>query len=192
MNAFNGLLVVVGSLVGIAVGVLILLIVTETVSPQDFPGEAFRQELASMAAHTGGALWRDVGIAIGLIAAGLLVLVLEARQLTRGVISGMLLLSSEADGVVRLSLDSITELAKRSGAGNRDVRNIRCHVQTTSGGLSIHCEVGLRMGADVPAASSDVQKNIREIVERLTSLPVRDVPVRARYLGDRDQPVLVR
>ena len=192
MNAFNGLLVTVVSVAGIVVGVFILLIITETVSPQALPGEVFSQPLATMAAQTGGAMWGDVGIGAGLIAAGLLVLVLEARQLTRGVVSGMVMVSSETDGLVRLSLDSITELAKRTGAGNRDVRNIRCHVQVTSGGLSIRCEVGLRMGADVPETSSDVQKNIREIVERLTSLPVRDVPVRARYLGDRDQPLLVR
>ncbi len=192
MNAFNGLLAVVVSLAAFAGGVLILLIVTETVSPQHFPGEVLRQFLTNMVEHTGATLWRDVGIAVGLIAAGLLALVLEAWQLTRTATPGMVLLSSEPDGVVRLSLDSITELAKRTGAGIRDVRNIRCHVRVISGGLSIRCAVGLRMGADVPAASSDVQTNIREVVERLTSLPVRDVPVRARYIGNRDQPVLVR
>ncbi len=188
MNAFNGLLAAVISLAAIAAGVLILLIVTDTVSPQHFPGDF----PARIAAHTGGALWRDVGVAVGLIAAGLLVLVLEARQLTRTVTPGMVLLSSEPDGVVRLSLDSITELAKRTGSAIRDVHNVHCHVLVTPGGLSIHCVVGLRMGADVPAVTSDVQKNIREVVERLTSLPVRDVAVRARYMSNQDQSVLVR
>ena len=142
MNAFNRLLVAVVSLAAVAAGVLILLIVTDAVSAQPFPGDF----TDSIAEHTGGALWRDVGIAIGLIAAGLLVLVLEVRQLTRAVTPGMVMLSSEPDGVVRLSLDSITELAKRTGSGIRDVRNIRCQVRVTTGGLSIRCVVGLRMG----------------------------------------------
>ena len=48
------------------------------------------------------------------------------------------------------------------------------------------------MGSDVPAVTSDIQHDIREVVERLTGLNVIDVPVRARYQGDRDQPVLTR
>ena len=192
MNVFNGFLVTMGSLAGIAGGVLILLVVTETVSPQVFPSDILRQQFASMAAHTGAALWRDVGIAAALIAAGLFVLFLEARQLTRSATPHMILLSSDAEGVVRLSLDSVSELAKRTGSGNHDVRNIRCRVRVTDRGLSIRCMITLRMGADVPEVSSDVQKNIREVVERLTSLTVSDVPVRVRYQADRDQAPLVR
>ena len=48
------------------------------------------------------------------------------------------------------------------------------------------------MGADVPEVTADIQHDIREVVERLTSLDVIDVPIRARYQGDRDQPVLTR
>ena len=48
------------------------------------------------------------------------------------------------------------------------------------------------MGSDVPAVTADIQRDISEVVERLTSLTVIDVPVRARYQGDRDQPVLTR
>lgn len=192
MSIFNGILVTVGSLAAMAAGALILLVVTATVAPQDFPGALLRPQLDAMAAHTGGALWRDVGIAAGLIAAGLLVLYLEVRQLTRAATPGMVLVSSGADGVVRLSLASVTELAKRTGAASQDVRNIRCRVRVTSAGLIIHCALGLRMGADVPAVSSDVQQNVREVVERLTSLTVSDVPVRARYLRDRAEAVLAR
>ncbi len=192
MNLFNGLIVTLGALVSIAAGVLILLVITESVSPQVVPIDVVRQQLAGMADHVGGAFWRDVGIAVGFIAIGLLVLALESRKLTRTASPGMVLVSSQADGVVRLSIESIVQLAQRTAQGNREVRSIRCRVRVAPGGLTINCAAGLRLGSDVPAVTSEVQQDIREVVERLTGLAVIDVPVRARYQGDRDQPVLTR
>ena len=192
MNLLNGFLVTIGALASIVVGVLILLLVTETVTAESLPSAALREQFAGVAEHTGAVLWRDVGIAIGFIAVGLIVLALEARMLTRGGAGGMVLVSSGPEGVVRISIDSIAQLAQRTARGNRDVRNIRCNVRAAPGGLTIRCVAGLRMGADVPEVSSDVQLNIREVVERLTGLPVTDVPIRVRYEGDRDQPVLTR
>ena len=192
MNLLNGLLVTIGALASIAVGVLILLLVTQTIPVESLPSAALRHQLAGMAEHSGVVLWRDVGIAIGFIIVGLIVLALEARMLTRGGAAGMVLVSSGPEGVVRISVDSIARLAQRTARGNRDVRNIRCNVQAAPGGLTIRCVAGLRMGADVPEVSSDVQQNIREVVERLTGLPVTGVPIRVRYEGDRDQPVLTR
>ena len=192
MKFFNGLLVTLGALASVAVGVLMLLVITDTLDPQAVPGSPLRQQLISMAQDAGGAWWRDVGIAVGFIAVGLVVLALETRMLNRTAARGMALVSSEANGTVRMSIDSIVQLAQRTAQGNREVRSVRCRVRVTPAGLVIHCTVGLRMGADVPTAIADMQEDIREVVERLTSLSVIDVPVRARYQGDRDQPVLTR
>ena len=192
MNFFNGLLVTLGALASVAVGVLMLLVITDTIAPQAVPVSPLRLQLAAMAQDAGGAWWRDVGIAVGFIAVGLVVLALETRILSRAAAPGMALVSSEPNGAVRISVDSIVQLAQRTAQGNREVRNIRCRVNVTPAGLVIHCAVGLRMGADVPTVVADMQQDIREVVERLTSLPVIDVPVRARYQGDRDQPVLTR
>ncbi len=192
MNLFNGVLVAIGALASVAVGVLILLLATETIPVETLPGAALRQQFAGVAEHSGGAFWQDVGIAIGFIAIGLIILALEGRMLTRGGAAGMVLVSAGPEGVVRMSMDSIAQLAQRTARGNRDVRNIRCTVRAAPGGLTIRCVAGLRMGADVPEVSSDVQQNIQVVVERLTGLPVTDVPIRVRYEGDRDQPVLTR
>ena len=192
MNFINGLLVTLGALASIAVGVLILLVMSGTLSPQSIPPTVLSQEFANMAEHAGGLWWRDVGIGVGLVILGLLVLIFEARAVTRASSSGMVLISSESDGTVRMSVDSIARLAQRTAQSNREVRSIRCRVQVAPGGLAIHCVAGLRMGSDVPAVTADIQQNIREVVERLTSLSVIDVPVRARYQGNRDQPVLTR
>lgn len=192
MNAFNGLLVTLGALASIAVGVLMLLVITETLPAQAVPIPVLQQQLAGLAEDTSGASWRDAGIAAAFIVVGLLVLLLEARTITRTAAAGMVLVSSDANGTVRLSVESIAQLAQRTARSNREIRSVRCRVQVTSSGLTINCIAGLRMGSDVPAVTSDIQHDIREVVERLTGLNVIDVPVRARYQGDRDQPVLTR
>jgi uncharacterized alkaline shock family protein YloU len=192
MNAFNGLLVTLGALASIAVGVLMLLVITETLPAQAVPIPVLQQQLAGLAEDTSGASWRDAGIAAAFIVVGLLVLLLEARTITRTAAAGMVLVSSDANGTVRLSVESIAQLAQRTARSNREIRSVRCRVQVASSGLTINCIAGLRMGSDVPAVTSDIQHDIREVVERLTGLNVIDVPVRARYQGDRDQPVLTR
>ena len=192
MNAINGLLVTLGALASIAVGVLILLVATQTLAAESIPVPILQQQLAGLSGDAGAALWRDAGIAIAFIVVGLIILALEARSLKRTASPGMVLVSSESDGVVRMSVDSIAQLAQRTAEGNRDVRSFRCRVRVAPGGLAIHCVAGLRMGADVVGVTTGVQEDIREVVERLTGLQVIDVPVRARYQGDRDQPVLTR
>lgn len=192
MNAVNGLLVALAALASIAVGVAVLLALSGTLPPQAVPVPVLSQQLAVVTEHTGGLWWRDVGVAIGLLAAGLVILALEVRLLTGTASSGMVLLSSESGGTVRMSLHSIAQLAQRTAQSNRDVRSVRCRIRVTPGGISVHCVAGLRMASDVPAVTSDIQENIREVIERLTGLTVTDVSVRARYQGDRDQPVLTR
>ncbi len=192
MNAFNGLLVTLGALASIAVGVLILLVVTETLSPQAVPVPVLQQQLSGMTQDVGGAWWRDVGIAAAFVVVGLLILGFETRLVRRTAAPGMVLLSSDANGAVRLAVESIAQLAQRTAESNREVRSVRCRIRVVPGGLTIICVAGLRMGSDVPAVTSDLQHDIREVVERLTGLNVIDVPVRARYQGDRDQPILTR
>ena len=192
MNAFNGFVVGLVGLLAIVAGVFILLVGTETISVADVPGEAFDQQLAVMASKTGASWWADMGIAIGLIVSGVVLLTLEFMNVTRAATPEMVLLSSDAEGAVRVSLESIRELAEQTGRGNRDVRRIRCVIRVTAGGLRIRCTVGLRMAADLPGASAKIQKDVREVIERLVGLPVLEVLVRARYVRDRDQAVLVR
>ena len=185
MNTLNAFLVALGGTVAIAAGILILLIATETVSSGLIPGDVFDSE-------AGAELWEYVGIASALIVAGMAILALEFRHLTRAAAPGMLILSSESEGTVRLSLESIRELAERTAQGNRSVQRIRCGVQDTGAGVRIRCSVGLRMGTDIPTASSAIQHDMREVVERLIGIPVLDVAIRARYLNDHDQALVGR
>ena len=192
MNFLNGLLVTFGSLVLVAAGIFIVLIASEAISPHVIPGGAFDSELAAIASETGSGMWAYVGAAIVLVAVGALVLIFEFLHAVRAATPGMVLLSSEAEGVVRISLDSVRRLAERTCQGNRSVRRTRCGVRVIEGGLRMQCAVDLNMGAEVPSESSALQRDVKEVVERLIGLPVVDVSIRARYVKDKEQTVLVR
>lgn len=192
MNFLNGFLVTVGSLVLVAAGIMMVLIVGGAVSPTVIPGGAFDSELASIAAATGSGLWAYLGAGIVLIAIGVLVLLIEFLHAARNAAPGMVLLRSEADGVVRISLDSVKQLAEQTCQSNRQVRRTNCGVRMTEEGLQMQLRVGLQLGAEVPAESSAIQKEVKEVVERLIGLPVADVSIRAHYMKGREQSVLVR
>ena len=192
MNAFNALFVSLAGLALVAAGIFILLILTGILAATAVPFSAFDAQAVAMAAKKGAGVLVDIGIAASLVLAGIILLGLQLRKLAGTVTPGMLLLESSATGSVRMALDSIRELAEMAGMGNREVRQISCTVRVTKGGLRLRCAVALRMGSDVSSVSKHVQQNVVETVERLTGVQVIEVPVRARYLRDRDQAVLVR
>ena len=192
MNTFNAFFVSLVALASIASGVFILLIVTGILAPKAVPFTTFDAQASAMAAKAGADILIDIAIAAGLVALGALLIGLQLRRLAGAVTPGMLLLQSDPEGSVRMALDSIRELAEMAGKGSREVRDIHCAVQVTKGGLRLRCTAILRMGCDVPEVSKHVQHNVLETVERLIGVQVIDVPIRARYLRDRDQAVLVR
>ncbi len=192
MNAFNAFIVSLVGMAFIAAGVFILLIATGILAPTVVPFSVFDTQAAAIAAKTGSDILVDIGVAAILIVVGAILLGLELRRLTVAVTPGMLLLRSDSIGSVRMALDSIRELAEMAGAGSREVRNIRCGVRVVKGGLRLRCTVALLMGCDVSSVSAKVQKDVLETVERLTGVNVIEVPIRAHYLRDRDQAVLVR
>ena len=192
MNLLNGILVSLGSLVFIAAGIIMVLIASEAVSPTVIPGGAFDAELFDIAIATGSGLWAYVGAAIVLIAVGILVLAMEFLHAVRAAAPGMVLLRSEEEGVVRISLDSVLQLAEQTCQSNRQVRRTACGVQMTEEGLQMQLSVGLQLGSEVPSESSAIQQEVKEVVERLIGLPVADISIRAYYVKGREQSVLVR
>ena len=190
MNAFNRLVVLIVSLLVQLAGVLIILAIAEVVDPEEIPGNLLSPQLKRVAISDGAELWTNVGIAAGLMLGGLMVLVMELRPLLAR--PKMVLVSSGPEGAVRIALDSIRELAEKTGRGNRAVKQVRCRVGVASNGLRIRCLVSLKMGSDVPKVGSELQSATNDVVERLTGLPVVDVAVRARYSGDDEVSLLAR
>lgn len=193
MNFVNRLVVSIGAMALIAAGVYILLLISGTLAPGDINGEYFVPQIERIAADTGADLWADVGIAIGFIAVGLVVLYVQLASLRRGARGGRtVLLRDDELGYVRVSVQSIQELAERTAYSVRSVVDARCSIKVTPGGLRMGCRLTLRMATDLPEATANVQTTVRDVVERLTGLKVIDVSVTARYGRHRDEPVLAR
>ena len=190
MNLINRLIVLILALVALLGGVLVLLVLTGAIAPEEIPGGLLLPQFESVAKGKGAALGTNIGIAIALLLGGLLVLVMELRPLASG--PRMVLVSAGEQGVVRIALESIRELAEKTGGGNRSVRSLKCRVRVTPSGLRILCLANLNLGSDVPIVSSELQKSIDDAVERLTGLPVIDVAVRARYGGDGELSLVAR
>ncbi len=199
MNIVNRIVVSLGALVLVAAGVYILLLVSNTVGPEEIPlgqGEIREQYLVTqierIAVDTGADFWADVGIALGFIAAGAAILILQLVSLGRGRDGRMVLLRDDENGYVHVSVQSIRELTERTAYSVRSVLAAECSVKVTPGGLRMKCNLTLRMGTEMPAATRDVQAAVHEVVERLTGLKVIDVSVAARYGRHRDEPLLAR
>ena len=190
MNLMNRLLAILASALLLLVGVVLLLVAADAVEPSQIAGGPFAPQLQRVDASSGDHLVANYGIALGLIAAGVVLLAFESRSLLAG--PSMVLISGGPEGVIRVSIDSITELAERTSRGHRSVNSVRCYVRATSSGLRIRCQAKLNMGSDVPAVSVELQNSTKEVVERLIGLPVVDVAVRAKYAGDGDVALLAR
>ena len=190
MNPINRLVGLGVAAVLVAAGILILSVIGNSVEPADMPGDLFLRQLTRIDDSTNGELATNYGIAIGLIAGGLVLLGMEFRPVFAG--RRMVLISGGQEGSVRLDIESVRELAERTGQGNRAVRKVRCGVKVTAAGLRINCRLSLNLGTDVPEVSASVQESIKDVIERLTGLPVVDVTVKANYDGGGDLPLLAR
>ena len=199
MNFVNRFIVSLGALFLVAAGVYILLLVSDTLGPEDVPlgpGDIKEQYLVThverIASDTGADFWADVGIALGFIAVGAAILILQFASLGRGRDGRMVLLRDDENGYVHVSVQSIRELTERTARGVRRVLDAKCSVKVTPGGLRFKCNLTLRMATELPAATANVQAAVHEVVERLTGLKVIDVSVTARYGRHRDEPLLAR
>lgn len=199
MNIANRIVVSLGALFLVAAGVYILLLISSTLGPEDIalgPEDIREQYLVTqierIAMDTGADFWRDVGIAMGFIAAGAAILILQLASLGRGRRARMVLLRDDEQGYVHVSVESVRELTERTAYSVRSVVDAECSVKVTPGGLRMKCNLTLRMGTEVPTATKGVQTAIHEVVERLTGLKVIDVSVAARYGRHRDEPLLAR
>ena len=215
MNSINRFLVSLVATVLILAGVYVLLLASGTVDPGTLDGEllipltegivadtgadlwvdletAISLVAVGIAADMGADLWVDVGIAISLIAVGMVLLIVQLGFAGDRRSAATVLLRDDEEGRVRISVESIRQLTERTSYGVRSVRGAKGSVRVTPGGLRLGCDLTLHMAADLPAATAEVQRAVREVVERLTGLKVIDVSVRARYGRERDEPVLAK
>ena len=191
MNAFNRIIASLLGVIAIAAGVAIFLVLTGNIQGADMPGEWFAPQLERLQETGGAARVGSYALAVALIVIGAALLWIEAVTIFADGEETVQVMSDEGGSVV-LSLSSIRQLAERTMLSYREVQSGSCSVRTGPDGLLIRCRAAMTMGSDVPATSAKVQSSVKDVVERLTGLPVTDVSVRARYHSGRRESVMAR
>ena len=169
-----------------AIGCVVLLVAAGAIDP----GDLLLPQFENVAKAKGAALAATNGVAVPMVFTGLLLLILLLRPIVAR--PRLVLVSAGEGGVVQIALDSVRQMAERTGGGNRSVKGLRCRVRVSSGGLRILCLADLNMGSDLPKVSSELQESIKDVVERLIGLAVVDVRVKAKYRGDGDLSLIAR
>ena len=122
---------------------------------------------------------------------GLLIVMELSRRENRG--SGPSLTVSDSErGTTTVDSESVRKLAEAAAAADGQVNRVRCRVRAKRPGapqgpdrLVIICRPHLRMGASLEGARDNIQKAVRETVERSTGLAVDKVHI----LGAKFEPL---
>lgn len=80
-------------------------------------------------------------------------------------------------GDVRISLETMENLALKSTAKHRGIKDTRVRVNATDAGMDIVLRVVVDGEASIPQLTEDVQKSVKEYVEDITGIPVVNVSV---------------
>jgi len=189
VSVFNRVVVVVISVVILVGAVVTLLVSTGVSNPDILPFGWFESQLTGAAEATGGGAATTI-IVSGIIALGLLILLIfEFVPLQKTV---PLLISSNEYGIVTIDKESVCLLAEKTSASFQNVRSAKCNLVESTEGLVIACRPSVALITNVPELSVEVQAKIKEIVEQLTGLAVARVNIKAKYETGEARRLAVR
>jgi hypothetical protein len=189
VSVFNRVVVVVISVVILVGAVVTLLVSTGVSNPDILPFGWFETQLTGAAAATGGSA-AIITIVSGIIALGLLILIIfEFIPIQKAV---SLLISSNDYGIVTIDRESVCLLAEKTSASFQNVRSAKCSLVEGTEGLVISCRPSVALITNIPELSVEVQAKIKEIVEQLTGLAVAQVNIKAKYETGEARRLAVR
>ena len=189
MSVFNRVVVVVISVVLLVGAVVTLLVSTGVSNPDILPFGWFESQLEGAAAATGGGAAAII-IVSGIIALGLLILLIfEFVPLQKSI---PLLIDSNDYGIITIDKESVCLLAEKTAASFQNVRSAKCSLVEGTEGLVVSCRPLVALITNVPELSVEVQAKIKEIVEQLTGLAVAQVNIKAKYETGEARRLAVR
>ena len=188
MDASNRIFSSILGLILLAAGILGILATAGALEADSFLGGFFAEPITQMSEYSGTALIVSYVVSCGLVVLGLLLLAFEALQLART--DEMIVVTDGSAGLTQVSSRSVVTLCERVALSNRDVTSCRCSLSGAPEGLVIACKARLRLGADVPAVTSEMQSSLKDAVESLLGLPVAHIYINAKY-GGRPEHSLV-
>jgi len=80
-------------------------------------------------------------------------------------------------GDVRISLETIENLALKSAARSRGVKDLKARVRVSDAGIEIMLRSLVDGEVSIPELTEEVQRAVKEHVESITGIPVSDVSV---------------
>lgn len=122
----------------------------------------------------------------------------DAYQITWTVVAGVLLLfslrflivslqrSSSSTGSIdqrtdigdiRISIETIENLALKAAARQRGVKDLRARVRATDAGIEIMLRTIVDGESSIPALTEEIQRTVKDSVEEITGIPVINVAV---------------
>ena len=125
--------------------------------------------------------YRIDGIQIGVGAAGVIVLLLSLRffilSLHRGSLSAQSIDQRTEFGDIRISIETIENLALKTASKQRGVKELRARVRAADSGLEIVLRAVIDGESSIPVLTEEIQRAVKEHVEEITGIPVSNVAV---------------
>jgi uncharacterized alkaline shock family protein YloU len=188
MDALNRVFASILGLILIAVGVIGILATAGVFDAQTFLDGFFSETITRLSEGSDTTTIVSYAVSSALIVLGLILLALEVMQLTAT--DDMILITDDSSGMTQVSSRSVVRLCERVAMSNRDVTSCDCTLVRAPEGMTIACKTKLRLGADVPEVTSELQSSLRDAVESLVGLPVAHVYIDAKYAGRAERSLV--
>lgn len=183
MNYFNRFIAVLVSLV--VIGALVIAIMAMYGMELGFFNGYLSQEIDYLGSLEGWRLVAGTAAAVFLILVFLFIIYFEIRRLPE---KENILISSNENGLITMSRESLEKYAKVMGLQIAQVRDIRCNIWQTDKGLKVNCHPILLTGAQVQDQAPEIREQIAQTITNVTGIPVIKISVKARYDSPEKPP----
>ncbi|MGM0880567.1 MAG: alkaline shock response membrane anchor protein AmaP [Bacillota bacterium] len=126
-------------------------------------------------------LYRLDSIQITIAVTGVILFVLSLRffivSLMRGSASAPSIDQRTDFGDIRISLETIENLALKAASRQRGVKDLRARIRATDAGLDIVIRAVVDGESSIPVLTEEIQRAVKEHVEDIAGIPVMNVAV---------------
>ncbi|GGG56811.1 alkaline shock response membrane anchor protein AmaP [Paenibacillus radicis (ex Gao et al. 2016)] len=126
-------------------------------------------------------MYRISSIQITVIVIGLLLLLMSLRfffvSLYRGSAAAPSIDQRTDFGDIRISIDTIENLALKAASKHRGVKDLKARIRATDAGLDIVLRAVVDGESSIPALTEEIQRAVKEHVEDIAGIPVTNVAV---------------
>jgi len=126
-------------------------------------------------------LYSNSNLQITIAIIGIVLLLISLRffivSLSRGTVSSQSVDQRTEYGDIRISIETMENLALKAAMKQRGVKDLRARVHATDAGMDIVLRTVVDGEVAIPQLTEDVQKAVKSYVEEITGIPVTNVSV---------------